>query len=539
MTRTGGFPTTADQSRAAAHARGLPCDVRILLDHVGPITDAYARVRWSETAIGEPGSWSPTLRTTVDMMLRSKFPMTLLWGPERVLLYNEAYVELIGDKHPDALGQRAVDIFPEVWDQIGPLMEQVMSTGEAVFIPDASMPLHRRGFLEECHFTFCYSPVRDTAGVPLGVLDVVTETTREVVYRRRMGTLHVLGVELPHAEDAAAITRAALALLRGEPADFAEVDIAPDERQELPLDFDTWDGAPIRVSIPTTAPQQLALSVLPAPTVVVDEEYRAFVGLVAATIGQALERAYADEVQRRMNSVQRQMSEAFQRSLLPRQDQFTEPEIAVRYRPAVAVAQLGGDWYDFFRLPSGGLGVVIGDVAGHDQRAAAAMAQVRNLVRGVAVSIGSDAPSVVLEGLERALELTATEAIATAIMARVVRRDDGRLDVTWSNAGHPPPVLIEADGAARLLLTDPDLLLGLDASTPRRQHQVVVDPGATLVLYTDGLVESRILSMDAGLARLVGALEGTQDRTLERLCDEVLAIAPGSEDDIALLLLRG
>ncbi|RYP86830.1 hypothetical protein EKO23_07585 [Nocardioides guangzhouensis] len=512
--------------------------MRILLDQAGPISEAYSRVRWEDTPVGHPDGWTATLRTTVDMMLRSEFPMTLLWGPSYVLIYNHAYVQLIGDKHPYALGRTAEEIFPEVWDLVGPLMEGVRASGRPVYMQDEYVPLHRRGFLEDCWFTFCYSPVRNTAGEVEGVLDVATETTREVVFRRRMDILARLSLGIP--EDAAldVIGETAVVMLRKETSDVAEVDLVPDDRDELPLHFATWDGTPIHVPVPTTAPVELALRLMPTPTVVVDEDFRSFLGLAAATIGQALDRAHAVAVQRRMNEVQRQMSEAFQRSLLPRQGGIGETEIAVRYRPAVEVAQLGGDWYDFFPLRDGGLGVVIGDVAGHDQRAAAAMAQVRNLVRGIALSIGDDAPSAVLESLERVLEISATDVVATAVVARVLPLEEGRMDVTWSNAGHPPPVVIDPDGTARLLTSEPDLLLGVDAHTSRHQHRTVLEPGATLVLYTDGLVESRAQTLDDGLDRLLDCLTGVQDHELEQLCDDMLATAPDSDDDVALLLLR-
>ena len=186
--------------------------MRILLDHVGPITSAYSEVRWNDSPLGPPESWDNTLRITLDLVLRSKFPMTLLWGPDAVLLYNEAYVELIRDKHPYALGRGAQEIFPEIWDQIGPLIDQVMNSGEAVYIPDAVLPLRRRGFLEECYFKFCYSPVRDAQGRVRGVLDTVTETTTEVVYRRRMSTLGRLALGLPTADGVESVARTTLDL---------------------------------------------------------------------------------------------------------------------------------------------------------------------------------------------------------------------------------------------------------------------------------------------------------------------------------------
>jgi serine phosphatase RsbU (regulator of sigma subunit) len=99
-------------------------------------------------------------------------------------------------------------------------------------------------------------------------------------------------------------------------------------------------------------------------------------------------------------------------------------------------------------------------------------------------------------------------------------------------------VVVDPDGTARLLTSEPDLLLGVDARTSRHQHRTVLEPGATLVLYTDGLVESRVQTLDDGLDRLLGRLNGVQDHALEVLCDEMLAAAPDSDDDVALLLLR-
>lgn len=109
----------------------------------------------------------------------------------------------------------------------------------------------------------------------------------------------------------------------------------------------------------------------------------------------------------------------------------------------------------------------------------------------------------------------------------------------WSNAGHLPPLLIDADGTTRLLQTEPDLLLGFDASTRRGAHQIVLEPGATLLLYTDGLIERRDASVDAGLDWLLAATSGLAGLGLDALCDKLLAQvgAPG-EDDIALLALR-
>jgi serine phosphatase RsbU (regulator of sigma subunit) len=132
--------------------------------------------------------------------------------------------------------------------------------------------------------------------------------------------------------------------------------------------------------------------------------------------------------------------------------------------------------------------------------------------------------------------------IATAVLAQVQGREAGgrgRVRLSWSNAGHPPPVLIGADGRARLLETDPDLLLGLDHVTERADHSVTLGPGDSLLIYTDGLVERRGVALHESLEWLVGAVEGRSDLDPEELCNHLLGLIEGrAEDDIALLVVR-
>ena len=104
--------------------------------------------------------WDDTLLAAVDLLTHTQFPATLFWGPEFVLVYNAAYAPMIGDKHPAALGSRARDVFPEAWDLIGPMLEDVLHGGPSSWVENQYVPLHRRGFLEECYFTFSYSGVR-------------------------------------------------------------------------------------------------------------------------------------------------------------------------------------------------------------------------------------------------------------------------------------------------------------------------------------------------------------------------------------------
>src|SRR4051812_24931759 len=142
-----------------------------LFDRAGALRSAYDAVDWAATSIGPVGSWGESLRHAVEVMLGSRFPMNLFWGPQFVVLYNEAYVELIADKHPAALGTPARAVFPEAWDGSCPLIESVYDGGAASWVEDELVPLYRSGFLEECYFPFSYSPVRGPGGVIEGVLD--------------------------------------------------------------------------------------------------------------------------------------------------------------------------------------------------------------------------------------------------------------------------------------------------------------------------------------------------------------------------------
>ena len=262
----------------------------------------------------------------------------------------------------------------------------------------------------------------------------------------------------------------------------------------------------------------------------------------AAQCAQALDRLLALSAERRAASAVARMSETLQRSLLTEPPQPDSLQIAVRYSPAAQDAQVGGDWYDAFVSHEGVTSLVIGDVSGHDRAAAAAMAQLRNLLRGIGYATGQP-PSLVLSCLDSAVRDLHVGALATLVLAQIHQdeqeRRDGVRTLQWSSAGHLPPLLVHPDGSAELLGTDPDLLLGLDPATERADREVVLQPGATVLLYTDGLVERRGAPLEQGLDWLVGAVRELAGLPLEDLCDALLGQLPDAvEDDIALLALR-
>ena len=137
---------------------------------------------WSKTIVGSVETWPQSLRTTLGLLLNSKFPMFLFWGPEHICFYNDAYRPSLGNegKHPSILGQRGVDAWPEIWDFIKPLIDQVLIEGEATWHENQFLPIYRNGKMEDVYWTFSYSPVNNESGKPAGVLVICNETTEEV-----------------------------------------------------------------------------------------------------------------------------------------------------------------------------------------------------------------------------------------------------------------------------------------------------------------------------------------------------------------------
>ena len=249
----------------------------------------------------------------------------------------------------------------------------------------------------------------------------------------------------------------------------------------------------------------------------------------------------------RLYAEQRDLAEGLQRSLLTAPPRPPGLEIAVRYEPAAQAAQVGGDWYDAFQQPGGATNVVIGDVVGHDTAAAAAMGQIRSMLRGIAVS-SDEGPDGVLRQVDAAMATLQLDTTVSAIVARLEPAADqgpgaGPARLRWSNAGHPPPLLVCEDGSVTVLWADPtELLLGIEPGTDRTETLTTMAPGATLLLYTDGLVERRGQPLDDGIAWLQEVVNElvTSGLGLEALCDELLGrlLPDQPDDDVALVAVR-
>jgi serine phosphatase RsbU (regulator of sigma subunit) len=232
-------------------------------------------------------------------------------------------------------------------------------------------------------------------------------------------------------------------------------------------------------------------------------------------------------------------AEALQRDLLASPPRLAGADLAVRYLPAGEHVRIGGDWYDAFPSVGGGTMLVVGDVAGHDGRATLTMTEVRNVLRGIAQVLPSS-PAAVLRALDRALHGLGRRTLATVVLAELTTQQDGSGGLfRWSNAGHPPPLLIYGDGVVRWLEHEPDLLLGVDPAAPRADHRSTLGPGDTVVLFTDGLVEHRGRSIDEGMHAVRSAAIAAADRSVEDLCDALLdCLDDDRTDDVALLVVR-
>jgi signal transduction histidine kinase len=181
-----------------------------------------ARIRsfdWSSTPLGRIDEWPLSLLDAVSICLRSRFQLAIYWGPQLVLLYNDAERDVLGAMHPGALGRPAAEILSDMWDVVGPMLHGVMATGKATWSVDQALRFNRRGFLEEAFFTYSYSPIPDGARVG-GVLLVTFETTERVLAERRLRTLRELAAETAKAQSADEACSRGVGVLAGNRSDL-------------------------------------------------------------------------------------------------------------------------------------------------------------------------------------------------------------------------------------------------------------------------------------------------------------------------------
>ncbi|MEV0325214.1 SpoIIE family protein phosphatase [Micromonospora echinospora] len=544
---------------------------------------------WSGTPLGPIEQWDPAVRAVVDLVLASPVPMALTLGTEFRLLYNDGYAELVGAAHP-AVGRPAAEVFAGIWSLpgIGDLVERTFHEGTPTLEKESILPIvrHGTGRVEQAVFTRGCSPVRDSAGRVVGVLTVAAETTQVTEQLQSLselaaalsGTLtldDVARVALRYALDSFDADWVAFGVddgggwrivrrVRGELLDEADERLPPLWRRypddsPLPLvvtartgvPLFTADGQPLAAAATDRHDQKIrALAALPLRTPVLrgglsvgyqrahawSAAERALLAASAELIAQAGERA-------RRFETQHGTAQLLQRSMLPEHlPDLPRLRIAARYDPGVDGNAAGGDFYDAFVLPDGRLGIVLGDVAGHDVQAAARMGQVRAALRALALT--DPRPDAVLAGLDRLVASLGAEAGTHELFVTVVFGviDAGRGRLTLASAGHPAPLLRrcptpDAVPTAEYLDVPTGAPLGLgcrpDTTTVR------FTPGDTLLLFSDGVVERRRQSLSVGLAGLAEAVAGAASGDPRALCAVATAAVPdATEDDVAVLAVE-
>jgi PAS domain S-box-containing protein len=201
---------------------------------------------WSKTPLGPIESWPQSLKTSILLMLNSRYPMFVWWGRELTNLYNDAYIPILGARHPEALSQPAARVWAEIWDVIGPQTEIVMREGRATWNESLLLVMERYGYTEETYFTFSYSPAMDDDGNVGGVFCACTEDTRRILGERRLRTLRALAEQATQAKSAEEACAVAAATMRDNPYDlpFATLYLLDDDGARARLAGATTPGAP-------------------------------------------------------------------------------------------------------------------------------------------------------------------------------------------------------------------------------------------------------------------------------------------------------
>jgi serine phosphatase RsbU (regulator of sigma subunit) len=275
----------------------------------------------------------------------------------------------------------------------------------------------------------------------------------------------------------------------------------------------------------------------------IDVGERAILSTIAGYTGRAIERAlYLDD---RITAARQ-----LQQAMLTDLPATPGLRLAALYRPAARADLVGGDWYDAYPLPphagetgpGSALAVTVGDITGHDMRAAAIMGQVRSMLRQADLDHQGLGPASAVTAVENACHTLSLDATGTLVHAhlRPLEGADG-WQLTWTNAGHPPPLLVHADGRAERLNAHELLLWPGMPGRRRIDRQRVLAPGATLLLYSDGLVEKRGADTSLAIDQAAGILAAApQDQPLSGLLQTILdeVAGPSSYDDIVLLAVQ-
>ncbi|MCZ2823071.1 MULTISPECIES: PP2C family protein-serine/threonine phosphatase [unclassified Modestobacter] len=349
---------------------------------------------------------------------------------------------------------------------------------------------------------------------------------------RRFAALRI--ADLPDAAPIRRVLRSSEPVLVPEITDEILLAAAPDPALRAVM-------AELGTSSQLTVPLVARRRTLGALTLVAETQARRF-GPEDVDLARDLSRRAAmamDNV--RLYQQEHTVAETLQRSLLPELPEIPGVVAAAHYLSASSSADVGGDFYDLLHLPDGSVGLAVGDVVGHDVAAAAAMGHLRGLLRACAWDAGEGDPGEILGRVDRLVQGLHVAPMATMIYGRVQRPsapgEPWRLQL--ANAGHPPLLLRHVDGTVEMLDGITGMLIGVDVTHRRESRAVSIPPGATLVAYTDGLIERPGEDLDQGIASLVQRLrDAPVDDDPAGLCLHAVGADPDRRDDVAVLALR-
>jgi phosphoserine phosphatase RsbU/P len=468
----------------------------------------------------------------------------------RFVLVNRRLAEIDALPLEDHGGRRLEEALPTISAEIGSLLRKVIATGEPVddveIAVDTSRSTGRPAVWRESYF-----PVHDPDGTVIGVGAVVVDVTEQHQNREELRRANAL-LRLAHQASASGAyqwrpqrgtvewTPEYRALYGFEGTVEGSYDrwieaVHPADRSWLDADTETalrtgdgWHNT-FRILHPTRGVRWIeSISRIER-----DPTGKPLV-VTGLNIDVTDRRRAEDEVQR-LWALERDIAHRLQEAMLPhRLPAVPGVHLAARHLAGTDDLRVGGDWYDAIGVAPGQVVLVIGDVVGHDIEAAIAMGQIRNAIAGL--SFARSDPAEVLCHLD--------EFIAHQPGLRNTTLGYGRIEVStgwlrYASAGHPPPLLVRSDGSAEYFEGGRSGPLG--QATARCEDTVRLRPGDTLVLYTDGLVERRGVSIDDGLERLAAAGVAARAEHVDHLADHLLAellIDAGQRDDIALLVVR-
>lgn len=543
---------------------------------------------WGATALGEPDTWPQSLRSAASICLGAKYPIAVYWGPDLTLLYNEAWSAIPGDKHPWALGRPAEEVWPDIWDIVGPELAQALG-GEGMWVSDRLLPMERRGYLEETYFNYNLSPITAEDGRIEGVFNAGLETTPRVVasrhqrvlidliastasattvgeafdgaiealaqhrevapfavlYRLEDGVAHLTGSTgvAEHGEGMPA------AIQLGSGPDPWRIREAIERRAPVVVEdigrfadveaFDGWpEAAHTAVTLPVVRSRRRrrrvegVLVVGVPPGLRIDPQHEEFHAALADRLALSVLDARREEEERRTFAIEHRIAATLQQSLIPALPELDVVGLAGCYLPGTEGLEVGGDWYDAIPLPDGSVTVVIGDVVGKGVAAAAQMGQLRNALR--AYVLEGFSPAEVLAKLNH---LTLSLSGSTFATVLCLRYEPGDRTVRWCRAGHLPALVRRADGQVELLDADGSPPIGVLEGVTFRQSDHRLEADDVVVLYTDGLVEKPGEDIDVSIGALVervAALDvgpGFVDAIVAPLADV------DRRDDVAVLVL--